>query len=702
MVMTKDWVDISHSIGAPFGAIGTGYGVYGKFGFIHPNFNSTPNEGSHLIFNQLKYYSYDSVEEEFRKNFLSLNLVADGSVYAFQSEKLENTQEILADKFESYALLPYVQHKLQFASLGLDVQMLCYSPMIPHDLEESTIPVFCMRIHLKNVGNAPIDAELRFMNKDDQESGVTAAFDCGDGCKVLLQPNEEMETVAFLAWYYPIFQTPSRFVTEEYTRYYTLRFGCAEDVIAYARNQHPVWEQKIAQWHASVGFPAPFKRLWFSSLSSIITSTMLSTDPRFFEIEIPHEWVNTMDVTIYSSWVYMINWPEIEKMDMYTYRYAIQEEGDYKGYVWHSLWCDGAHYVEEPCFITRIYRDYLWYNDKKMLCDMRTTLQNALTRVYGDVYDGLIESREGNQSYDIWKMPGVCAYVNMPWLYALYAISKINKVIDDDIALPDMSVEEALEKAKESFVKYLWNEEYGYFNTFYRTETASDKSVADTVFTDQLFGRWLLLIEKELDSLVPREMVERSLNYIYKNNLIDDPDREFRGWVNGMFKDHKPCNDDEQYHVKTCWMGAQLDLCSLLGEIGEEEKSLDVFYSLERSLKNNHLAVGEWNQTINNLGLSEPLAKELSKDTPRFPAYPRYKCSWEVLVRVLGLKMDEQVLTLSPFRSLDFKLTDTILAGSKLTVSAEKGWSKILVDGTQIECAVIPRDDMPHVVEFVK
>ena len=43
---------------------------------------------------------------------------------------------------------------------------------------------------------------------------------------------------------------------------------------------------------------------------------MMSTEPMFFEIEAPHPWVNTMDVTIYSGWIYMINWPEIEKMDM--------------------------------------------------------------------------------------------------------------------------------------------------------------------------------------------------------------------------------------------------------------------------------------------------------------------------------------------------------------------------------------------------
>ena len=41
--ITNEWVNVSHSIGAPFGAIGTGYGVYGKYGFVRQNFNSTPD-----------------------------------------------------------------------------------------------------------------------------------------------------------------------------------------------------------------------------------------------------------------------------------------------------------------------------------------------------------------------------------------------------------------------------------------------------------------------------------------------------------------------------------------------------------------------------------------------------------------------------------------------------------------------------------
>ena len=541
---------------------------------------------------------------------------------------------------------------------------------------------------------------LYFTLKDINDSGVKVSFDEGETKQFSILPNTEYNTNAFLAWYYPEFNTPSPKATDTYIRYYTENFKNADSVLDYAKVKHNEWKEQIEKWQSSVGMPAPFKRMWFNSLSSVMTSTMMSTEPYFFEIESPHFWINTMDVTIYSAWIYMINWPEIEKMDMYQYKQAIDGNVEKKGFVWHSLWSDGTHYVEEPCYITRIYRDYLWYNDKKFLSDMSSTVNDALNRVYGESVDGLIESIDGNQSYDMWKMPGICTYVNMPWLYALYSVLKINKAIDAEISIPDIDIKELLEEAKENFVKYLWNEEYGYFNAFEWTEKSKHTGIQDAVFADQMFGRWLLLIEKDLDSLLPMDMIKKSLNYIYKNNLIDDEENGMRGWSNGMLKEHQPCeyNTSITSHESTWWLGEQLDLSSLLGELGEEEKALDVFYSVEKSLRNNHLAVGEWNGSTTSDG--KCLLTGKAKDTPSFPAYPRYKCSWEMLIRILGLKMDENYMELTPFKSFDFYLNDFKIAGCELTVNVEKDWNKIFVDGEETTKAIFDRSVFKHKIEF--
>ncbi len=701
MVHTNDWVNVSHGVGVPFGAIGTGYGMLGRYGFVMPNFDSFPCLGKYWPFGVIENYDYLELHGKDRKNFLELSVTTAGKKYYFQQELLGQTDGVAADSVVSYELLPFAKHIASFAEAGFAVEVLCHTPLIPHDLQESTTPAMCMEISVRNCTETPGEYVLE-LNIPEETDAMAASF--ADGSKraqLTIPGNGQAQVNAAFAWYYPAFNTPSPMLQDDFIRYYTLRFSNAQAVLEYALTQHSAWKEKVAAWQNSFDVPAPFKRMWFSSLSSVITSTMMSTEPMFFEIEAPHAWVNTMDVTVYSSWIYMINWPEIEKIDMYQFRKAIPKEGDEKGLVWHSLWDDRCDYVEEPCFITRIYRDYLWYNDKEFLKDMVEPVQMAFERVYGQrEFDGLIEAKHGNQSYDVWKMPGVSSYVNMPWLYALHAIDKINQAVGTDIRYREQSAADILKQAAASFEKYLWNEEKEYFNCFYRTEGSRDVSIPESVFTDQMFGRWLMLIEKDLDAILPLEKIRKSVRYIYQNNLIDDPDNHFRGWANGKLPDGVPCIDDKQYHVKTCWMGAQLNLASILGELGYEQEMLDVFYSLEKSLGNHHLAVGEWNRSITPEGKSCPLPQEVAKDTPRFPAYPRYKSCWELLVRLLGLKMNETQMELHPMKSISFAVKDVELAGCRLHVEVQENWNSIYVDGNKCENAIFCRQGA-HTIQFL-
>lgn len=700
MKITENWVNVSHSIGVPFGGIGTGYGVLGKFGFVLPNFNSAPCAGKYDDFNRLECYDYLNLHGNDRYNFLSL-IISDGcDDCAFQSEKTDNDGMNTADSFETYEFLPFSVHRAIYDKPGFEVEMLAYSPLIPHNLAESSIPVLCMEISVKNTGVDEKNINLRFDMKDSGDA-MTAVFAGGNTEYALtVKAGETAKATAFFAWYYPDFATPSAVMTEEYKRYYTLRFANCDDIICYAEKKHRDWKNLMVKWQDSFDVPPEFKRAWFSSLSSVITSTMLSTEPYFMEIESPHPYMNTMDVTIYSGWIYMINWPEIEKLDMYMYRDKIPSAGEDKGLVWHSLWSDRSDYVEEPCYITRIYRDYLWYNDKQFLEDMKRPVEDALNRVYSQkALDGLIESKHGNQSYDLWKMPGLGAYVNTQWLTALYSVLKMNEVNAEKIKIDGEDIEKILKQAEENFVKYLWNDEKGYFNCFYRTEGANTASIPESVFSDQMFGRWLLLTELGKKPLLPIDKIKKCMEYIYKNNLIDDKENGFRGWANGMLQDRAPYYDNKQYHAKTCWIGAQLNLGSILGELGCEDESLDVFRSVEKSFANNHLAVGEWNKAITEDGKSCTLPEEMSKDTPRFPAYPRYKCCWEYLVRILGLKMDSKNMELKPFKSFDFQITDVVLAGCRLTVEVSKDWTEIYVDGKKCAAAVFDRNTA-HAVQF--
>jgi hypothetical protein len=142
---------------------------------------------------------------------------------------------------------------------------------------------------------------------------------------------------------------------------------------------------------------------------------------------------------------------------------------------------------------------------------------------------------------------------------------------------------------------------------------------------------------------------------------------------------------------------------SLLGLSGNEEASLDVFRSVEMSLRNNHLAAGEWNQSVDANRRVSVLASEPGKDTPRFAPYPRYKVSWEYLIRLLGLQLDRESLYLKPFKTVDFSLERIVLAGETLTVKVQSGWTRAKVDGKPASLPIkLSRTGSEHQIEFTR
>jgi uncharacterized protein (DUF608 family) len=521
-----------------------------------------------------------------------------------------------------------------------------------------------------------------------------------------LKAGERKTAKFFIAWYYPTLdniQVPNGYPTKSSKRYYTRAFADAAAVLKAGMPKADRWSKQIDAWHDAYNVPPYFKRVWFSSLCSVITSSMMSADPWFMERETPHSCLNTMDVLAYSNWLYMVNWPELEMMDMHQYLNSMQTEGPQAGLVWHALWTDSADYMEEPIFLARVWRDYLWYNDRPFLEKSFPHAVRAANRALrtGNM-DHLINSLHGNQSYDAWKMPGISAYVNSPWVYGLYGLEQMSKRVGKPALVGRILAGEYRLKAAASFDNILWNKKTKCWNLFFRTPGASQESIPNTLFSDQLFGKWMLLIDPGSEGVMPEKKVCQALHSIYVNNLLNDPKHDFRGWTNGRLPGGK-VDLKSGYHSRVCWICAQLDLGSLMADSGDEAAALDIFKSLESSLHNNHLAVGEWNQSVGPDGKSRLLPDEPGKDSPRFPPYPRYKCSWEYLVRLLGLKMDEKNLYLNPFKTVNFSLNGVQLAGMKLTIKVEAGWKQALVNGKKVSGKIsLDRGMKKCRVDFVK
>jgi uncharacterized protein (DUF608 family) len=716
-IPTPEMVDVSHGPGVPFGGIGTGFSVFGKYGFVDVYF-----DGRHLDSGDWRIDRAPKGKPSF-----AFQLTEDGYSTVLQQTPvawLTNAQPV--DSVKAYADLPKGHFVFEKAGADLGIVVGGFSPMVPHDLTNSTVPVQVFDVTLENKADKTRSFQLALLHRDALQVrdgnavlvnnlGETA-FGSDDGkadsngvtASLKLAPGQSRTIRFYIAWYYPIVKTTSSAARDTYKRYYTKQFQNAGQVIDLAKISAAGWSAAIDKWHAAYDVPPAFKRLWFSALCSVSTSTILTDDSYFFEQEVPHGWVNTMDVSVYHNWLYLVNWPEIERRDMDQYYSCIATNGDNAGFVWHSLWNDSSDYAEEPTFLGRVYRDSIWFNDPAWTDKGFQLAKLAANHVYhADNYQYLLHNRVGNQSYDIWKMPGLNAYVNVMWVYGLYSLDRLSQNLNQPSTVDGLPTAEIFSKSRQSLDDLLWNPD-GYWNAFYVPTNRPENSDAlrrtdgQDTFSDQLFGKWLSLIDPQAENVLPADKVHAALLTIYTNNLVNDPAKAFRGWANGMRPGHQP-EMNAGYHSRTCWFGPQEALASLLADAGDEEKSLDVFNSIESSLHNNHLFVGEWNKSVGPDGLSRTLPEEPQKDTPRFPPYPRYKSCWEYLRVILGLKMDAQNFYLKPFKTIAFTLTDVELAGTRFTITVEPDWTKVLVNGqSQTEPVQVPRSLRAVKLEFIK
>jgi uncharacterized protein (DUF608 family) len=513
-------VDVSHGCGIMLGGLGTGYSAFGKYGFIRVNFDGTTGPDRHpykWLTKDSVYWNYTMVPDPSLRASFGFTLKKDNSTYVLQEDAAGWAADAIPfDKVSSYAFMPKAYFVYDKAGLGLDVSIRAFSPLIAHDIQTSSTPVQIYDVTVKNSSVKKTFVELRLMNNAiGIPEGNKVVFGPGTGqiafgaeggqadsqgviIRLKLNANQSKTARFLISWYYPAISYASALPAKgNYKRFYTKAFANASEVIDKGINSADEWLKKIDTWHDAINVPSYFKTMWFSSLGSIMTSTILTSDPYFVEIETPHSGsVNTFDVVVYSGWVYMINWPEIEKMDMDQATDYIPVSGTEAGIVSHC-WRGGYNdsYFEGPIYPVRLFRDYLWFNDSAWArkgFSKAVTVVNRLHTVYNYNADTLLlNDLDGNQGYDGWKMPGISAYNNSSWIYGLYAMDYMSGVFKQPVTIQNIPLAQYMAKAASDFDKVLWNPK-NYWNVFHRTPGASSYHIADMAFTDQLFGKWVV------------------------------------------------------------------------------------------------------------------------------------------------------------------------------------------------------------------
>ena len=732
----EKYTNIIHSVGAPLGGIGTGYFVYGKYGFTHFNLNGFPEQKQTADYPHTDLWNYTTDTPEGAP--IALYAEIGSNRYYLQKTLPCFAKGAASECLESKAYMPLVFSSFD-TSEQVRVNMLMYSSVKPHDLKNTSVPACVVKFEIINNSDTAktvkfgLDYDKAAFNETAAENGITLTDNDGNIsfiCKentFELAPHERAESTAALGWFYKSFVTQGlarddiilrhnaieNYVREDnqngYDRYYVLSYKDSYSAALAAAENADEWLAAIENWHDSFDLPFYIQRVLSGSFSSAITSSLLTANGYFFEIEQPHGCLNTMDVSVYSAWMYMINWPELEEKDLYQYMSCIPMNGENKGKVWHSLWQDGAHYVEEAIYAVRVWRYALWSGDKQFVTDAYPTVKAALEYLYStDGYGSLINNPSGNQSYDAWKMPGIDAYVNTQWVYALFSYVSMCGVMGIEPELAGKNAEDILKSAIKEFKEILWDEKSGYFKAYVPNEKSNFLPFGDAVFSDQLFGLWAVSIDKNAKNVIEKEFNERALKKIYTHNRLTDEEKGLSCWLNGMmpvkedtYRIHKEDGAYEEcgYHALCCWVSTEMELASLCYRVGLENIGEDIFKNVSEYMGDNVLAVGEYNRALGEDFKPVTLKQEPGKDTPRFPPYPRYKSSWEHIISLLNTETDFESIYLNPAKNADITLKNVIIGNEKFNITVLKNWSQCFVDGEKSQ-AKIPRDGKMHTVEF--
>ena len=733
-----NYTDISHGLGVPFGGFGTGYFVFGRHGFVNFNVDGYPEQQQTAEYPHGTLWDYTA--ENPSCGPIALYVDIDSVRWLLQKDSHPFIKGNPSVFVKNEVKMPY--GKTVFLAGDIRIELLMYSSLKRFDLARTSVPACVIEYTVTNTGSDAHTVCLGLAYDTDKFTAETKnnllvlnegngglAFGINKTNSPVLSAGETGNYVGAIGWYYPEFVTQGLArddiilrhnsikdykETEHrkgYIRNYTLRYENAAAVATDALHHYEEWKDDINAWHGAFSFPDETANLLFGSYSSVITSSLYTTQGYYFEIEQPHGCLNTMDVSVYSTWLYMMNWPELEEIDLYQYIRTIPMEGETAGKVWHSLWADSAHYEEEAIFVIRVWRYVLWSGNRQILEDAWPVCKAALEHLYSTEGSGaLIDNISGNQSYDAWKMPGICNYVNNQWLYALFSFERMSNQLGKEAIVLGKKVSELLPEALKQYNEALWDEKEGYWYAYKVTEKSNCLPFGNAVFSDQLFGFWAASLDPEAYGILSNEQCVRALKKIYVHNRVYVPNGDYYCWLNGALPEKEKTPSIEMndgiyehcgYHALCCWICAETGMASLMYRFGLPKTGEDVFYNVAKGIGNNHLAVGEYNRGVDENMKPETLHYEPGKDTPRFPAYPRYKCAWEHPIAVLNLQADLDNIYLNPAKNVNIALSEIRMGSDVFSVTVEKNWDTCLVGGKEAKL-VLMRGEGKYTVEFIK
>ena len=366
-----------------------------------------------------------------------------------------------------------------------------------------------------------------------------------------------------LAWDFPIAQFGAgRRWYLRYSAFFGARGDAAWKIARAGLENYRRWGKAIDDWQRPIisdeSKPAWYRAMLFNELYYLVDGGTFwengevgkvagaSSRHHFSYLEcFDYPYYSTLDVRFYASWALLKLWPELEKEEMRQFADTVPL--DYKqvhqiGWdhtlalrkVSGALPHDLGSPIEDPIrrvnqynwqnvtvwkdlnskFVLQVYRDFALTGeiDLGFLRYCWPAVKAALDylKKFDTQGDGLPQN-EGipDQTYDNWRMRGTSAYRGSLWLASLKAAVKMAGTLGDEATAK--KYQEWYDKAQPVFVQELWNGQY--FNYDRGSPYKSN------IMADQLVGQWWASL-CGLGELVPKEMTRKSLETIFKFNVL--------------------------------------------------------------------------------------------------------------------------------------------------------------------------------------
>ncbi|MBC7328345.1 hypothetical protein H5T87_09590 [bacterium] len=404
-----------------------------------------------------------------------------------------------------------------------------------------------------------------------------------DGCltaKMTLAPNEEKSVLFVLSWFFPNHNDYARrLIGHKYEEW----FKDAEEVARYAlTNYEKLYSESLAFHDAFYStLPQWIADAINSQFTTLFKSTWWTKDGTFGVWEGMNACcgLQTTDVSYYGSFPVLLFFPELEKVEINLTARAQSPIGEIPHFFPGRFDVPDAYWRidMEPQYILMVYRDYLWTGDKEFLKKMWPHVKKAIDYELSIDRDGDgIPNIEGSAlTYDGWPMHGTSVYVASVWLAGLKAATEMGKIVGDEEAVKNYSA--LYNKAKESFIKELWNGEY--FILYHDIATGRKDPCC---MLDQMNGQWYAHM-LDMGYILPKDMVKSAITACYKYNrkpvqpgmaYIDWQKGEC--WVNGAWPRGGATVNEIGGQWGSPWTGTEYMFASLLIYEGMVKEGLEV------------------------------------------------------------------------------------------------------------------------------